>query len=330
MMLPLILVFLFAFLLDFLLGDPHTKWHPVALTGRFASVMETLCRKVSDGICAGAAGWLILVGICTFSAWITTWAACRVNVWSGGFSACVWLYFSIALRSLIDHAEAIRRPLSRGDLPEARRALSMIVSRDTAELDASSIIRGAIESLGENGIDGVNSALFWAAAGYFAFGLPGLASGAVFLRAANTLDACWGYRNERYEKFGKTAARMDDLLHWIPARLTMFSVAFASSLCGGKLPETLRTAIRHRKDHPSPNSCYGMASFAGALGIRLGGPTVYAGEIEPYPFWGNGRAELETRDLLRAERLTAASSLVFGIMMLGGAWLWILLTKLWS
>ena len=73
MMLPLILVFLFAFLLDFLLGDPHTKWHPVALTGRFASVMETLCRKVSDGICAGAAGWLILVGICTFSAWIVTW-----------------------------------------------------------------------------------------------------------------------------------------------------------------------------------------------------------------------------------------------------------------
>ena len=180
MILPLLMVFLLAFLLDFLLGDPHTEWHPVALAGRFASVIETLCRRVSDGICAGAAGWLILVGVCTFSAWITTWAACRVNLRFGVPVAGVWLYFCIALRSLIDHAEAIRRPLARGDLPEARRALSMIVSRDTAELDASSIVRGAIESLGENGIDGVNSALFWAVPGYFAFGVPGLAAGAVF------------------------------------------------------------------------------------------------------------------------------------------------------
>ena len=328
MILPLLTVFLLAFLLDFLLGDPHTKWHPVALAGRFASVVETLCRKVSDGICAGAAGWLILVGICTFSAWIVTWAACRVNLWFGVPVAGVWLYFCIALRSLIDHAEAIRRPLAHGDLPEARRALSMIVSRDTAELDPSSIVRGAIESLGENGIDGVNSALFWAVPGYFAFGVPGLAAGAVFLRAANTLDACWGYHNERYEKFGKAAARMDDLLHWIPARLTMFAIAFATLFCGGKVWETLRTAIRHRKDHPSPNSCYGMASFAGALGIRLGGPTVYDGEVEEYPFWGNGRAELVAQDLFRAERLTAAGSLVFAMMMLGGALLWNMLTKL--
>ena len=232
------------------------------------------------------------------------------------------LAMRIALRSLIDHAEAIRRPLKSGDLTAARKALGMIVSRDTESLDESNIIRGAVESLSENVIDAVNSTLFWAALGYLAGGLPGLAAGAVFLRIANTLDACWGYRDERYEKFGKFAARADDFAHWIPARMTMFAIAFASLFCGGKLMQALETGFRHRKDHPSPNSCYGMASFAGALEIRLGGPTVYGGVAEPYPYWGDGRSVLVERDLVRAERLTVVSSLVFAIMILGGAWLW--------
>lgn len=322
-MIFLLTAFLIAFLLDFLFGDPHSALHPVALAGRLACTVEKICRKLSgDGIFSGMGGWFLMTAACCLPAYALTWGGGKLNVWFGAVIAGMWLYVCIALRSLIDHAEAIRRPLKSGDLTAARKALGMIVSRDTESLDESNIIRGAVESLSENVIDAVNSTLFWAALGYLAGGLPGLAAGAVFLRIANTLDACWGYRDERYEKFGKFAARADDFAHWIPARMTMFAIAFASLFCGGKLMQALETGFRHRKDHPSPNSCYGMASFAGALEIRLGGPTVYGGVAEPYPYWGDGRSVLVERDLVRAERLTVVSSLVFAIMILGGAWLW--------
>ena len=188
-------------------------------------------------------------------------------------------------------------------------------------LPPSEIVRGAIESLGENLIDAVNSALFFFAVGFLAGGLPGAAAAVVLLRCANTLDACWGYRNERYLLFGRVAARADDLLHLIPARLTLLAVSIAAPLVGGTLSRTLRTGFRHRHDHPSPNSAWGMGAFAGALEIRLGGPTVYDGVPEPYPFWGDGRAELTSGDLLRAERLTAASTFVFCILLIIGVWL---------
>ena len=325
-MIFLLMAFLTAFLLDFLFGDPHSALHPVALAGRLASSVEKVCRKLpGGGIFAGMAGWFLMTGVCSLAAYGVTWGGCRLNVWFGTVLAGAWLYVCIALRSLIDHAEAIRRPLKNGNLRAAREALGMIASRDTESLDESNIIRGAVESLSENVIDAVNSALFWAVLGYLAGGLPGLAAGAVFLRIVNTLDACWGYRNVQYEKFGKFAARADDFAHWVPARMTMAAIAFASLFFGGNLMRTLETGIRHRKDHPSPNSCYGMASFAGALGIRLGGPTAYDGVVEPYPCWGDGRSGLVEGDLVRAERLTVVTALVFAVMILGGAWLWIAL-----
>lgn len=304
-----------ALVLDLLLGDPHSRFHPVALFGRAAGGVETLCRKTfGNGILSGLTGWLLLVLPISAAAW-------AVTRFAGEFApavAAVLLYVTIAPRSLLEHAEAIRKPLSRNDLAAARRALSMIVSRDTATLPPSEIVRGAIESLGENLIDAVNSALFFFAVGFLAGGLPGAAAAAVLLRCANTLDACWGYRNERYLFFGRVAARVDDLFHLIPARLTLLAVAIAAPLVGGRISRTLRTGFRHRHDHPSPNSAWGMGAFAGALQIRLGGPTVYGGIPEPYPFWGDGRAELTTGDLLRAERLTAASTLVFCILLIIG------------
>ncbi len=307
-----------ALVLDLLLGDPHSRFHPVALFGRAAGKIESFCRRTfGDGILSGLAGWLLL----TLPIAAAAWAVAR---FAGEFApavAAVLLYVTIAPRSLLEHAEAIRKPLSRNDLAAARRALSMIVSRDTATLPPSEIVRGAIESLGENLIDAVNSALFFFAVGFLAGGLPGAAAAAVLLRCANTLDACWGYRNERYLFFGRIAARVDDLFHLIPARLTLLAVAIAAPLVGGRISRTLRTGFRHRHDHPSPNSAWGMGAFAGALGIRLGGPTVYDGVPEPYPFWGDGRAELTSGDLLRAERLTAASTFVFSILLIIGVWL---------
>lgn len=300
------------------MGIPQQEIQPVALFGRAAGKVETFCRGTfGDGILSGLAGWLLLTLPTSAAAWAVTFFAGRF----APAAAAILLYVTIAPRSLIEHAEAIRRPLTRNDPAAARRALARIVSRDTATLPPSEIVRGAIESLGENLIDAVNSALFFFAVGFLAGGLPGAAAAAVLLRCANTLDACWGYRNERYLLFGRVAARADDLLHLIPARLTLLAVSIAALLVGGTLSRTLRTGFRHRHDHPSPNSAWGMGAFAGALGIRLGGPTVYDGVPEPYPFWGDGRAELTSGDLLRAERLTAASTFVFSILLIIGVWL---------
>lgn len=307
-----------ALLLDAAFGDPHGRFHPVALFGGAAAQVERFCRAAfGDGIVSGAVGWFALVFGAAAGAWGFVRLLESVNPALGLVAASGFVYLTIALRSLIGHAEAIRRPLRSGDLVAARHALAMIVSRDTATLGESEIVRGGIESLGENLTDAVASALFFAVLGYLLGGFPGAAAGAVFLRAVNTLDACWGYRSQRYLRFGRVAARADDTAHFFPARLTLAAIALAALLCGMHFFAALKAGIRHRHDHPSPNSCWGMAGFAGALGLRLGGPTVYDGVAEPYPFWGDGRFLLSCNDLLRAERLTAVSALVFAALVAG-------------
>ena len=245
-------------------------------------------------------------------------------------TAAVLGYFTVALRSLTDHSRRIRRALEAGDLPAARRALSMIVSRDTVDLDESEIVRGGVESIGENLIDAVTSALFWILAGYLLGGFPGAAACGVFLRCVNTLDACWGYRDEKYLHFGRVAAVADDWVHFLPARLTLPAIALAAPLVSGSLTGCLKTGWKHRKDHPSPNSCYGMAGFAGALKIRLGGPTRYSDGVEAYSCWGSGRSQLNHTDLFRAEWLARLSAGVFFLMLSGGYALLTELFRLWQ
>lgn len=324
------LLLFFVFLLDALLGDPQTRFHPVALFGCLAGKVETLCRKCfGNGIVSGFIGWCFLTFPAAFLAGSMVYAAGHWNSPAAWMLAGILIYFTIALKSLTDHAERIREALERGDLPEARRALSMIVSRDTEKLSASDVARGAIESLGENLTDAVTSAFFWAFLGYLAGGLPGAAAGAVFLRAVNTLDACWGYRNERYLLFGRMAARADDVVHSIPARLTLPVIAAAAPWVGGSPRRTLRTGLRDGSSHPSPNSGYGMAAFAGALDLRLGGPTVYPGEVENYPYWGTGRASLTPEDIRRAEHLTRISGFLFLLFLAGMHGVWQTVCSLW-
>lgn len=317
------LLLFFVFLLDSLLGDPHSGFHPVALFGRLAGKTEIICRKVfGNGIVSGVIAWSCLTVPAALLAGGFVKFAGQWGMLSAWLTTGVILYFTVALKSLTDHAEKIRLALEQGDLPGARRALSMIVSRDTGGLSASDVARGAIESLGENLTDAVTSAFFWAFLGYLAGGLPGAAAGAVFLRAVNTLDACWGYKNERYLLFGRMAARADDAVHFLPARLTLLVIAAASPLTGGNPLRTLKTGLRDGASHPSPNSGHGMAAFAGALGLRLGGPTVYQGEPENYPYWGTGRAALVPEDIQRAEFLARASGILFLVFLAGLYALW--------
>ncbi len=312
-LLPVIVI-----LLDLLLGEPPNAWHPVAWFGHAAAGIEKICRKFfGSGILSGSAAWLIMTVIPGTMAFLLVRLALQLHLYLGWAAAVLLIFFCVALRSLLDHSRRIRKPLMKGDLPQARQALSMVVSRKTESLPESEIVRGGVESIGENLIDAVTSALFWTAVGYWCGGLPGAAAGAVFLRSVNTLDACWGYKDERYLLFGRTAAKTDDWIHFIPARLTLPAIALAALLTGGSFTQTLKMGWKHRKDHPSPNSCYGMAGFAGALQIRLGGPTLYPDGLENYPWWGDGRAELNWRDLRRAEILALVSTLVFILFLYG-------------
>lgn len=312
-LLPVIVI-----LLDLLLGEPPNAWHPVAWFGRAAAGTEKTCRIFfGSGIFSGSIAWLVMTVIPGTAAFLLVRLALQIDFYLGWAAAVLLIFFCVALRSLLDHSRRIRKPLMKGDLPQARQALSMIVSRKTESLPESEIVRGGVESIGENLIDAVTSALFWTAVGYWCGGLPGAAAGAVFLRCVNTLDACWGYKDDRYLRFGRTAAKTDDWIHFIPARLTLPAIALAAMLTGGSFTQALKTGWKHRKDHPSPNSCYGMAGFAGALQIRLGGPTLYPDGMEDYPWWGNGRAELNWHDLRRAEILALVSTLVFILFLYG-------------
>ena len=305
-------------LLDLLLGEPPNAWHPVAWFGRAAAEIEKICRNFfGSGILSGSVAWLVMTVIPGAAAFLLVRLALRINLYLGWAAAVLLIFFCVALRSLLDHSRRIRKPLMNGDLPQARQALAMVVSRKTESLPESEIVRGGVESIGENLIDAVTSALFWTAVGYWCGGLPGAAAGAVFLRCVNTLDACWGYKDERYLRFGRTAAKTDDWIHFIPARLTLPAIALAAALTGGSFTQALKMGWKHRQDHPSPNSCYGMAGFAGALQIRLGGPTLYPDGLENYPWWGDGRSELDWRDLRRAEILAVVSTLVFILFLYG-------------
>ncbi|MBQ6596725.1 MAG: cobalamin biosynthesis protein CobD, partial [Lentisphaeria bacterium] len=283
-----------------------------------AAGIEKICRKIfGSGIFSGSIAWLVMTVIPGAAAFLLVRFALQTHLYLGCAAAVLLIFFCVALRSLLDHSRRIRKPLMNGDLPQARQALSMIVSRKTESLPESEIVRGGVESIGENLIDAVTSALFWTAVGYWCGGLPGAAAGAVFLRCVNTLDACWGYKDARYLRFGRTAAKTDDWIHFIPARLTLPAIALAAALTGGSFVQAMKTGWKHRKDHPSPNSCYGMAGFAGALQIRLGGPTLYPDGMEDYPRWGDGRAELDWHDLRRAEILALVATLVFILFLYG-------------
>ena len=208
------------------------------------------------------------------------------------------LYFSLGARSLCEHAEAVARPLREGRLDEARQRVGWIVSRDTAALDESGVAKAGVESVLENGNDAIFGALFW-------FALLG-GPGALLFRLANTLDAMWGYRTERYNLYGRWAARFDDALNWLPARLTALSYALL-----GRWRDALACWRTQAPGWESPNAGPVMAAGAGSLGVQCGGAAIYHGREEIRPPLGCGPAPVAA-DLGRAITLIRRS-----------LWLWL-------
>ena len=293
--------------LDRLFGETR-RWHPLVGFGRVANAIENLLNRGPARRVRGVCAWALAVLPWTALAW---WG--RNGNPAGWLSWLSWLidafllYLALGGRSLAEHAERVAADLAGGDLPAAREHVGWIVSRNTAELDESGVAKACVESTLENGNDAVFGALFW----FMLFG----GAGAVLFRLANTLDAMWGYRNARFNAFGWAAARIDDVLNYLPARLT----ALAYALCG----ETRRALACWKQQAPhweSPNAGPVMAAGAGSLGLVLGGAAIYHGRLEERPPLGDG-VPARGADIGRAVRLLRRATALWLAAFIIGGWL---------
>jgi len=288
------------FILDLILGDPHRFPHPVRLIGGLILFLEKYLRRK---IYERAAG-VILLFVVVVTVYYTV---SYISVLSWALEVFL-IYTIFAVRSLSVEAMKVYDFLEAGDCDSARIQVSYLVSRDTADMERGDIIRAAVETVTENIVDGVIAPLFY----LFAGGAPlGMA-----YKAVNTLDSMAGYKNEKYIKFGWAGARFDDILNYIPARITGFVlIPAAAFFTGGSVRGAWRILLRDRYNHSSPNSGHPESAAAGALGIRLGGPVSYFGVMRNKPFIGDYERDLEPDDIKRSVRLLYAVS--FAGMILG-------------
>ncbi|MGI4843753.1 MAG: adenosylcobinamide-phosphate synthase CbiB [Janthinobacterium lividum] len=278
-------------LLDLLLGEPR-RWHPLVGFGRLAQAIERRLNRGAQLVVRGLLAWLLAVLPLSLLAWL---AAAHAGLWLHA----LLLYACIGLRSLREHTMPIVDALRAGDLETARARTSWIVSRDTHQASEADLAKAGAESLLENGNDAVFGTLFW-------FLVAG-AAGAVLFRLANTLDAMWGYRNARFNLFGRAAARIDDALNYVPARLTALSYVVLAGAGRARAWQCWRTQA---PAWSSPNAGPVMASGAGALGISLGGAAVYDGQPEQRPPLGAGPSATAS-DIVRAWRLVLHTTLLW-------------------
>ncbi|MCR9242153.1 MAG: adenosylcobinamide-phosphate synthase CbiB [Rhodobiaceae bacterium] len=309
-----------ALALEGLLGYPSFVWrnvgHPVSWMGRFLSVGDAWMNTHSlhprrDFI--GGMVWLA-VGVALLG-WMTWCVSRTLNQMTYGWIGELLIFATlIASRSLYTHVRDVYAALFRKNIEQARKNVSLIVGRNTDTLEEPAIARAAVESLAENASDGVIAPLFWG----LVAGLPGIA----VYKLVNTADSMWGHRNDRYEWFGKTAARLDDLLNLIPARLT--GVLFCVAAFGaGRSRAAFLVMQRDASNHLSPNAGWPEAAMAGALERRLGGPRTYQGQITEGVWLGDGSPDLNASDLRRAlnlylTMLTLAASMILFVAFLGG------------
>jgi len=286
-------------LLDLMLGEAR-RWHPLVGFGNLAMALERRLNRGCLRFWRGALAWTLAVLP------LTALAALLVRLlgtngalpWMAWMAHAIMLYFCLGLRSLRDHNLPIADALAQHDLLNARLLTARIVSRDTTSASETELTKASAESLLENGNDAVFGTLFW----FIVAGGPG----AVLFRMANTLDAMWGYRTARLLRFGCTAARIDDALNYIPARLTALSYVLLASGVQAKL-RALHCWRTQASAWSSPNAGPVMSSGAGALGVQLGGAAIYDGEVEQRPPLGEGLPATGT-DISRAWRLVARTT----------------------
>ena len=295
---------------DALLGE-LPRWHPLVGFGKCADQVErNLNRHPSDGyVSRRFIGVIALLLVVVPPVWTLAWLISIAPAWLAALIHVLSLYFALGARSLLEHVRPVGLALGSGDLARARVLAARIVTRDLSDANESELARAAVESVLENGNDAIFATLFW-------FVLTG-APGVIAYRLVNTLDAMWGYKTKRHLYFGWAGARLDDLMNYLPARLTALSYAMLGNMRAG-----LGCWRRQAAAWESPNAGPVMAAGAGALGLALGGPARYHGQLEMRPPLGAGSVPVAA-DVGRALRLVAATLLMWlGVLGLVAALYW--------
>lgn len=303
----IVLAALCGFLMDLALGDPAWMPHPVVGMGKCIAALERGLRRAfpktpRGELAAGAVLAALLplgtLGLAAGALWLCGLAhpALRFAL------EAVWCWQALAMRGLRDESRNVYRALTGGTLEQARAAVARIVGRDTAALSAGGVTKAAVETVAENFADGVAAPMFYM--------LLGGAPLALTYKAINTMDSMLGYKNQKYLYFGRAAARLDDVANYLPSRLAGLLWVAAAALTGSSARGAWKIWRRDRRNHASPNSAQTESACAGALGVQLAGPAYYFGEYYDKPTIGDALRPVEPKDILRADRMMYAESLL--------------------
>ena len=295
------------FLLDALFGDPAWLPHPVVLMGRCISALEkhlrTALPKTPRGELAGGAAVAAVLPLGTLAVTgLACWAAARLHPALGLALQMLWCGQALAAKGLAQESRNVYKELAKGDLPAARRAVARIVGRDTQNLTAAGVTRAAVETVAENASDGVIAPLLYM--------LLGGAPLALTYKAINTMDSMLGYKNEKYLYFGRAAAKLDDVMNYVPSRISGLLMVASSAFTSGNAKGAWRIFRRDRYNHASPNSAQTEAACAGALGLQLAGDAWYFGERYHKPTIGDPMRDIEDADIIRANCLMYGASIL--------------------
>lgn len=303
------------FLLDLVIGDPHFLYHPIRLVGNLIGAAEKVLRRVFPGTKRGelAAGIFLVVAVTAITTSVPALLLYGTGKLGWGFRfvlETVMCYQLLATKALRDESMKVYDRLKEGDLKGSRFAVSMIVGRDTQVLDEAGVTKAAVETVAENASDGVIAPMIFLAIGGPALGY--------FYKAINTMDSMVGYKNEKYLYFGRAAAKLDDAVNYLPARLSGLFMILACSFTGLDRKRAFAVWKRDRFNHASPNSAQTEAVMAGALGIQLAGDAWYFGTLYKKKTIGDAVQPVEFEDIRRANRLLYGTA-VLSMVILGVA-----------
>ena len=302
------------FAIDLIVGDPHSIPHPVIFIGKLITVIENLVRKmfpktVRGENFAGFILWLLVVAVSTAVPALLLWMCYGISVWLGLVIESIMCAQILATKSLKDESMKVYDALQTRDIERSRYAVSMIVGRDTENLDDKAVARAAVETVAENTSDGIVAPMLFLAIGGAPLGF--------FYKAVNTMDSMLGYVEMPYKNIGLVPAKMDDIVNYIPARLSAFVMLAAGWLMTLDVKNGWRIFKRDRYNHASPNSAQTESVCAGLLGLRLAGDAWYHGELHKKKFIGDALREIEYEDIKRACRLLYVTA-VLSLILFGG------------
>lgn len=311
-----ILALLLGILLDLVFGDPRWLYHPVCLIGALISRTEKILRsvfpKTEKGELAGGVFLTVIVAaVSTALPALILYLAGKLSVWFVFALEVFWSFQILAVKSLKSESMKVYEALKRGNLENARKAVSMIVGRDTQKLTEEGVAKAAVETVAENFSDGVMAPLLFLAVGGPVLGF--------FYKSVNTLDSMVGYKNDRYLYFGRFSAKLDDVLNFIPSRVSALLLVAASPLAGLDAGEAWRIFRRDRKNHASPNSAQTESAAAGALGVQLAGDAYYFGKLYQKPTIGDPGRPVEFEDIRRVNRLMYTAVCLAAVLALAAA-----------